>query len=629
MMNTYPLLSCITIDGDNAFSVNFAGDLRYLAELDCDRMLYNFRAAFGEPNNCEPVYGWDAPDGLLRGHSTGHFLSALALAYSSTGDELYKNKLTYMVDELRRLQLKSKGVPHEFVTACTPDDCAQEKWSRDPSAWGEGFLSAYSPDQFALLEQFTPYAKIWAPYYTLHKILAGLLEAYERTGNETALDTAAGIGRWVIDRLSPLTPEHRAKMWKMYIAGEFGGMNESLARLALLTEDASFLDGAKMFDNPNIFPGLAEGTDTIKHLHANQHIPQIMGALLEYRASGDESYLRTAENFFDIVTKHHMYAIGGVGQGECFREPDQLARFIKGDTNCETCATYNLIKIARELYSLAPERAEYMDYIERGLFNHILASRNPEITEHSTNGVTYMLPIGPGVEKYYTDNYHSFTCCHGTGMENHVKYGDCIYYLKGGTVYVNQYIPSTLGADDVFVKIDVPFPASCGKITVSAHRDAVVKFRIPAWCTVNPFTVDGKPAETCRRYAVVECRCGETVTIDVCFDYAARFEILPDLLSDYDVYMVNKNTHYHGDKQPDETAETLDKTQKMNVGALLYGPFVMVTCDSADEYLRLPENAEFTASLESGKLTVTGTGRTFRPIYDVHGEHYHTYFIVE
>lgn len=623
-MKAYPSLSNITIDGENAFSVNFAGDLKYLAELDCDRMLYNFRAAFGEAPACEPVYGWDAPDGLLRGHSTGHFLSALALAYTSTGDELYKNKLAYMVDELRRLQMKSKGVPHEFVTACTPDDCAQDKWSRDPSVWGEGFLSAYSPDQFALLEQFTPYAKIWAPYYTLHKLLAGLIEACERTGNVTALDTAAGIGRWVIDRLSVLTPEHRAKMWKMYIAGEFGGMNESLARLALLTGDKTFLAGAEMFDNENIFPGLAEGTDTIKHLHANQHIPQIMGALLEYRASGEEFYLRIARNFFDIVTKHHMYAIGGVGQGECFREPDQLAHFIKGDTNCETCATYNLIKIARELYSYTPDAAEYMDYIERGLINHILASRNPARTETMTNGVTYMLPIGPGVEKYYTDNYYSFTCCHGTGMENHVKYGDCICFIDGDTVYVNQYIPSTLNTDGISVKIDVPFPASCGKITVSADHDVTVKLRIPAWCKNNPFS-----AEADGRYAVIECRAGAEVTVNVCFEYTTRLEYLPDLLSDYDAYMVNKNTHYHGDKEPDEKAETLDKTPRMKVAALLYGPFVMVTCDESTEYLHLPADTGFTASCADGKLTVTGAGRTFRPIYDVHGEHYHTYFIMD
>ena len=595
MMNTYPHLSCITLSEDNAFSVNFAGDLAYLAMLDCDRMLYNFRAAFGEEPGCEPIYGWDAPDGLLRGHSTGHFLSALALAYSSSGNALYKEKLDYMIAELRRLQLRSGGIPHEFVTACTPDDCAQDKWSRDPSVWGEGFLSAYSPDQFALLEQFTPYAKIWAPYYTLHKLLAGLIEAYERTWNETALDTAAGIGRWVIDRLSVLTPEHRAKMWKMYIAGEFGGMNESLARLALLTGDKTFLDGAKMFDNPNIFPGLADGIDTVRHLHANQHIPQIMGALLEYRASGDEYYLRIAQNFFDIVTKHHLYAIGGVGQGECFREPDHQAEFIQGDTNCETCATYNLIKIARELYSLNPERADYMDYIERALFNHILASRHPESTGTMHNGVTYMLPIGPGAEKQYSDDWYSFTCCHGTGMENHVKYGDCIYYLKDKTVYVNQYIPCSLGADDVFIDIDIPFPGSCGKITVSAHRDTVVKFRIPAWCRGNPFTSDGKPLEIAGRYAVIGCGYGETVTVDADFGYTTRWERLPG----------------------------------SSIAALLYGPFVMVTCDNSEEFLHLPADADFMTSLENNRLTVTGAGRTFRPIYDVHDKRYHTYFIPE
>ncbi|MBE6711685.1 MAG: hypothetical protein E7579_11295, partial [Ruminococcaceae bacterium] len=242
-----------------------------------------------------------------------------------------------------------------------------------------------------------------------------------------------------------------------------------------------------------------------------------------------------------------------------------------------------------------PERADYMDYIERALFNHILASRHPESTDTMHNGVTYMLPIGPGVEKQYTDDYYSFTCCHGTGMENHVKYGDCIYYLKDKTVYVNQYIPSKLGADDVFVNIDLPFPASCGKVTVSAHRDAVVKFRIPAWCKNNPFTVNGNPVEICGRYAVIECGYGETVTVDVCFDYAARWEFLPD-----------------------------SKT-----AALLYGPFVMVTCDPSEEFLHLSANAEFTASLENGKLTVTGAGRTFCPIYDVHDERYHTYFILE
>ncbi len=596
----YPSLSNITITPGSPFHVNFTGDLQYLAKLDADRMLYNFRKAFGEPTDAEPIYGWDAPDGLLRGHSTGHFLSALALAYSATGDESYKTKLDYMVGELCRLQLKSKGDPREFRTVCTPEDAAQEQWSTDPNVWGEGFLSAYAPDQFALLEQFTPYARIWAPYYTLHKLLAGLIEVYERTGNTVALNTATGIGRWVCRRLSALTPEHRAKMWKMYIAGEFGGMNESMARLALLTGDKTFLDGAKMFDNENIFPGLAKGEDTIKHLHANQHIPQIMGALLEYRATGsadggDKTYLDIAKNFFDIVTEHYLYAIGGVGQGECFRDPDTQAKFIKSDTNCETCATYNLIKIARELYSLDPTEAKYMDYIERGLFNHILASRNPEITEYRTNGVTYMLPIGPGVEKSYTDDYHSFTCCHGTGMENHVKYGDCIYFLDGDTVYVNQYIPSTMDADGIRVTVDIPVGGACGKITVRADRNVRLKLRIPVWCEGNPFEGTGVDG----RYAVLECEADTDVTVCADFGSPIRFEVLPDKL---------------------ESGES--------VAALLCGSLVMVTCDDSEEYIPLSENAHYDIFRDGG-LSVKSEGRTFRPIYEVHGEHYHTYFIMK
>ncbi len=629
-MKYYPPLSAVTIEGDNAFSTNFAGDLKYLASLDCDRMLYNFRRAFGETPDCEPIYGWDSPDGLLRGHSTGHFISALSLAYSATNGKIYKDKLDYMVGELRKLQLKSHGAPQDFVTACTPDDCGQSKWSRNPDTWGEGFLSAYSPDQFALLEQFTPYAKIWAPYYTLHKLLAGFIEAYERAGSEPALDAAIGIGRWVCGRLSPLTAEHRAKMWKMYIAGEYGGMNESLARLALLTGDRTFLEGAAMFDNANIFPGLADGVDTIKNLHANQHIPQIMGALLEYRASGEESYLRAAKNFFDIVTAHHMYAIGGVGQGECFREPDMQAHFIKGDTNCETCATYNMIKIARELYSYAPNTAEYMDYIERGLINHILASRNPAVTENMTNGVTYMLPIGPGVEKNYTDDYHSFTCCHGTGMENHVKYGDCIYFLDGDAVYVNQYIPSTLRMEGISVKMDMKFPAPYGKIEITSARDLTVKLRIPAWQEGNPFQTDGTVPDACGRYAIVQCKGGASLVIDVRFTYAARLEHLPDLLSEYDAYMVNKNTHYHGDQKPDATAESLDKTPVMKVAAVLYGPFVMAACGKENEYLRLPAiPAAVTAAETDGRITLRVGGFSFRPLYEIHGEPYHVYFIIE
>ena len=221
---------------------------------------------------------------------------------------------------------------------------------------GKGFVSAYSPDQFALLEQFTPYATIWAPYYTLHKILAGLLDCYELLGMEDALRCAGGIGDWVYERLCVLPEKQRAKMWKMYIAGEYGGMNESLARLYRQTGQKRYLEAAQMFDNPGVFDGLIHGRDTISGIHANQHIPQIIGALQEFEATSDPKYYVLARNFWELVTNHYMYSIGGVGRGENFKEPDVLAGNIEGARNCETCATYNLLKLTGMLYRYAPDQ---------------------------------------------------------------------------------------------------------------------------------------------------------------------------------------------------------------------------------------------------------------------------------
>ena len=591
----YPPLTEIRLSEGNVFHDRMMRDIRYLKKLDPDRMLYNFRKTFGVRTGAEPVYGWDSPDGLLRGHSTGHFLSALAIAYSASGESELLAKSRYMVHELRELQLKSKGRAREFVTACTPDDCPQEKWNTDPGVWGQGFLSAYSPDQFALLEQFTPYAKIWAPYYTLHKLTAGLIETYERTGNEEALACAEGIGNWIHDRLTALTPEHLSKMWKMYIAGEYGGMNESMARLYRLTGDKQHLVTAKLFDNPNIFPGLSEGRDTFRNLHANQHIPQIMGAMLEYEVTDDPYYRRIAESFFRHVTDHHMYVIGGVGQGECFRNPDSLAVNVKEGTNCETCATYNLLKLARELYAYDPENTAYMDYYERGMINHILASQNPDGNEQETNAVTYMLPIGPGAVKEYSNDYWAFTCCHGTGMENHVKYPDAQYFITEDTLYINQYIPTTLTHGGLSVVCDVTFPDGRGQIRLKFETPLTLKLRIPLWCVKNPFSCAGMTAEG--RYAVLGCEGGQEYVISVDFRSEPRLETTSDCLP---------------------TGEKLS--------ALLYGSCVMVTFDDSAEFLHISvsdiEKCPEGFALKAG-------GRKFVPGYAAHGKPYHTYFIAE
>ncbi len=575
------------------FTENMDRDLAYLKKLDPDRMLHNFRRAFGVRSDAEPLYGWDEETGLLRGHSTGHFLSALAIAVTATDDPDLTDKLSYMVHELRSLQRMSRGRARDFATVCTPDDCPQEKWSRDPSVWGEGFLSAYSPDQFALLEQFTPYAKIWAPYYTLHKLTAGFIEAFERTGNREALDCARGIGDWVYDRLSPLTPEHRRKMWSMYIAGEYGGMNESMARLALITGEEKYLACAKLFDNDNILPGLAEGEDTFHNLHANQHIPQIMGAMLEYEASGETRYHRAAKSFLSHVLAHHMYVIGGVGQGECFREPDSLARYIKEGTNCETCAAYNLLKLARELYAHDPENASLMDYYERAMINQILASQNPRGNEHETNAVTYMLPIGPGAEKEYSNDWWAFTCCHGTGMENHVKYPDAQLFRTADTLYLNQYLPAVIEEDGLRLDVNVSFPEGQGTITVTASEPMTLKLRIPLWCPENPFRAKG--LTTAGRFAVLPLEAGKTSEITVSFGYRPRFEFTPDLTED-----------------------------GHRLAALMYGPFVMVTEDPSKEYLTL--DADSRPEPLPDRFALTFCGRTFIPMYEAHGIPYHTYF---
>ncbi len=607
----YPPLSSAKLIPRSPYTDNRDRTLSYLRLLPADTMLYSFRLTFGvDTKGARKPGGWDDPQGLLRGHSLGHFISALSLAYSATGDEFFKDKVAYIVDELRSLQLMSKGDPASFVTACTPDNVKQEDWSRDPSTWGEGFISAYSPDQFALLEQFTPYAKIWAPYYTLHKIIAGVLECYARTGNETALDVARGIGDWVYGRLSPLTDEHRKKMWSMYIAGEYGGMNESLATLYSITGEEKYLAAAKMFDNENIFPGLSHGEDTIHNLHANQHIPQILGAMAEYKATGDEYYHDVAKFFFDIVTEHHMYAIGGVGRGESFRESDKLAANIESDRNCETCAAYNMLKLARELYSYEPDNAKYMHYYERALINQILASQNPHTTHYMHNGVTYMLPIGPGAEKDYSDDFHSFTCCHGTGMENHVKYQDASYFIteRGGktVVYVNLYIASelTLCERGIDIKIESAFPFGDVKVTASGDADYDVKLRIPYWA--SGAKVAGAHFRDGDDYTTLEHKSGETAVADMTFEYGLRLEYTPDTLD--------------GDK----------------VAALMYGPFVMVARGESTDFItlnigdrRLEDVFTPSHNREAGAFVLVGEGLEFMPMFRAHGFPYHTYFKIK
>ncbi len=600
---------------DSILTQNNQRDLAYLELLDVDRMLYAFRATFCEDTkNAKPLGGWDEPLGLLRGHSTGHFLSGLALAYGTTKEIGLKNKIDYLIVSLRDLQLLSKGKPCEFKTLCTKEDAAQSKWSRNPSEWGEGYISAYPPDQFALLEEYTTYPTIWAPYYTLHKILAGLLDCYEYVENKTALLIACGIGDWVYDRLSHCTSVQLEKMWNMYIAGEYGGMNESLSQLYLITKNPRYLEAARLFDNPKVFNGLANNEDTITSLHANQHIPQMIGALKEYEATGQIHYYRTAYYFWHLVTKHYTYSIGGVGRGENFKEPDILAGHIETDRNCETCAAYNMLKLTKSLYCYDPKKGEYMDYYEKALFNQIIASQNPIVTEHKHHGVTYMLPIGPGQHKEYGSDYHDFTCCHGTGMENHVKYQESIYYtdIASEILYINLYIPSKIDWKEHGIMLiqSGGFPSEKIKITVSGCNMFTCRLRFPNWCR-NGFRVllNGKIIENPSQAS----------------DYIPGYISLTRSWTDNDILEV----YMPYDISLEYTPDKLD----LPVASVMYGPFVMVAENSSPDWITLTLSPDlqndFTVVWKDKMPMLSYESLKFIPMYAAHHIDYHTYFKID
>ncbi len=348
-----------------------------------------------------------------------------------------------------------------------------------------GFLSAYPETQFIRLEEFCTYGStqgIWAPYYTLHKIMAGLLDAHVLAGNDEALEILTGIGDWVHGRLEPLPPEQLERMWDIYIAGEYGGVNESLAQLHALVPNERYLVAAQRFDNAAVMDPIVQDEDILDGRHANQHIPQFTGYLRIFEESADPRYYDAARHFWDMVVPHRTYAHGGMGVGEIFRVRDDIAGSIFDDRNhAETCPLYNMLKLSRNLF-FHEQDPKYMNYYELGLFNQIVGSRRDHDSTDSPE-VTYFVPVRPGESREYGN---TGTCCGGTGMENHTKYQDSIYFRSadGGTLYVNLYIASTLDWSDAgfTIRQETRFPTeSTSKLTVEGRGSLDIRMRVPAW----------------------------------------------------------------------------------------------------------------------------------------------------
>ena len=393
-------------------------DRAYLLSLDVDRLLHNFRVNAGLPSTAKPLGGWEEPNCELRGHFVGHYLTACALMYASTGDERLTEKGNAVVSGLAECQAKI----------------------------GSGYLSAY-PEEF--IDRVEALKRVWAPYYTLHKIYAGLLDMYVYCGNQQALQVCEKFADWVISRNARLSDEQMQKM----LGTEHGGMNEVLANLYGLTGLEKYLKIAQRFNHMAVIGPASERQDKLTGLHANTQIPKFVGTARQYELTGQQ-WLKTASVFFwDTVVNERSYVIGGHSDGEGFSPKERLSEAL-GPNTTETCNTYNMLKLTRHLFCWEPA-AEYADYYERALYNHILASQNPE-----TGMMCYYVPLRSGSRKVYSEPLNSFWCCTGTGIENHAKYGDSIYFHSDTDLWVNLLIASELNwkAKGLTLRQETNFP---------------------------------------------------------------------------------------------------------------------------------------------------------------------------
>ncbi|OPJ59636.1 beta-L-arabinofuranosidase domain-containing protein [Clostridium oryzae] len=545
--------------------------IQYLLQTNDDQMLYNFRVAAGlDTKGAPPMTGWDAPECNLKGHTTGHYLSALALGWSATHNSELSRKINYMIQALEECQ------------------AALEKHSCH-----SGFLSAYSEEQFDLLEEFTTYPTIWAPYYTLDKIMSGLFDCYSIANNQQALKIVSKMGDWVYERLSKLSREKLDKMWSMYIAGEFGGMISVMVHLYHVTKKDKYLKAAYFFRNEKLYYPMGENVDTLKDMHANQHIPQIIGALELYKAGGSSRYLHIARNFWNMVTGSHAYNIGGVGETEMFHEPNKAADYIS-DKTAESCASYNMLRLTSGLFKLYPS-GDLMDYYELVLYNHIMASGS----HTDDGGTTYFMPLRPAGQKEY--NTDENTCCHGTGLESRFRYIQDIYAYNENEVYVNLYIASILDTENMKLEqswsINNPGYSS---LVLKTPGKRTICLRIPVWAKED-FTVKV---------------CGEKCEIGASDDGYIRISRDWGVGDIIEVYM---SYHFRIIPEPSEK----------KLVSIAYGPFILAALSESEDYLLCPNDIESlndSIKILDSPLHFNIDGVVYLPIAEVNKEKYHAYF---
>ena len=670
-------LADVSIDGDNRLTHNRDEAIREICSWDVTQQLYNYRDTYGlSTEGYTKSDGWDSPDTKLKGHGSGHYMSAIAQAYAvATNPEqkaILRKNITRMVNELRECQertfvynkdLKRNWEARDFAPEAELREmkgtwAAFDEYKKHPELYGYGYINAIPAQHCALIEMYRAYNNsdwVWAPYYSVHKQLAGLIDIAtyfdDKEICDKALFIAKDMGLWVWNRMHYRTyvkqdgtqderrakPGNRYEMWDMYIAGEVGGMSESLSRLSEMVsnpdEKAKLLEAANCFDAPKFYDPLSKNIDDIRTRHANQHIPMIIGALRSYKSNQKPYYYNLAQNFWSLVQGRYMYAMGGVGNGEMFRQPytQILSMATNGlqegeseaypDIN-ETCCAYNLVKLSKDLNCYNPDNAQYLDYIERTLYNQIIGSLNPD--QYQT---CYQYAVGLNATKPFGNETPQSTCCGGTGSENHTKYQQSAYFANDNTLWVGLYMPTTLHWKEkgVTIKQDCLWPAQHSAIKITeGEGDFTLKLRVPYWATQG-FSIKVNGKEVAKSYqpsTYVELeqkhwKVGDVVEIDMPF---------------------SKHIEYGADKLSSDVA-SLDGTPLKTswVGTLMYGPLVMagtgaqtwnqatLNIDSKLSNITVGESNGVTTGAGANLLTLKLDGKEFQPDYyrNANSTHYY------
>jgi len=502
---------------DGPFKEAMDADARYLLQVEPDRLLSDFRLHSGLEAKGKKYGGWESSG--LAGHTLGHYLSACAMQYAGTGDERFLQRVNYIVDELvacqaARASAGKNGRPAGGITShrgsADSSSLIASENAVSMGSVGRGVAGAKYPMMDmsgyvgAIPREDSMWSEVaagqirsrgfdlnggWSPWYTVHKVMSGLLDAYIYCGNAGALRVEQGMADWTERAVGHLPDSLIQKM----LFCEYGGMNEVLVNTYAITGNKKYLDLSYKFHDVRILDSLSRGLDDLPGKHSNTQIPKVIGCARRYELTGDEKDRTISEFFWTTVVNDHSYATGGNSNYEYLGAARKLNEFLTDNTT-ETCNTYNMLKLTRHLFAWHPS-ASYMDYYEKALYNHILASQN-----HEDGMMCYFVPLRMGTRKHYSDPFHTFTCCVGSGMENHVKYGESIYFRgKDGSLYVNLFIPSRLDWKEKGVTIEqrTSLPAKdMVNFTVSmktASSSFVMRIRKPLWAGKNlRLTINGK-----------------------------------------------------------------------------------------------------------------------------------------